>query len=72
MAKPTIAWMPVRYIHPILQGQMTLWDWLRQAPAFGVQAVEIYHAFLREALLPAAQGGAACAWTARESNHLRA
>jgi hypothetical protein len=45
MAKPTIAWMPVRYIHPILQGQMTLWDWLRQAPAFGVQAVEIYHAF---------------------------
>jgi sugar phosphate isomerase/epimerase len=52
MAKPTIAWMPVRYIHPILQGQMTLWDWLRQAPAFGVPAVEIYHAFLNEAILP--------------------
>jgi sugar phosphate isomerase/epimerase len=53
MAKPTIAWMPVRYIHPILQGQMTLWDWLRQAPVFGVQAVEIYHAFLSDAILPA-------------------
>ena len=53
MAKPTIAWMPVRYIRPILQGQMSLWDWLRQAPAFGVQAVEIYHAFLSDAILPA-------------------
>ena len=53
MAKPTIAWMPVRYIQSILQGQITLWDWLRQASAFGVQAVEIYHAFLSDAILPA-------------------
>jgi sugar phosphate isomerase/epimerase len=53
MAKPTIAWMPVRYIHPILQGQMTLQEWLRQAPALGVQAVEVYHAFLGDAILPA-------------------
>ncbi|GIV05386.1 MAG: myo-inositol catabolism protein IolH [Fimbriimonadales bacterium] len=52
MAKPTIAWMPVRLIHPILQGQRTVIDWLQQAPAFGVQAVEIYHAFLSDENLP--------------------
>ncbi|OYT74416.1 MAG: hypothetical protein CFK49_08540, partial [Armatimonadetes bacterium JP3_11] len=48
MAKPTIAWMPVRLIHPILRGQLTVIDWLHQAPAFGVQTVEIYHAFLSD------------------------
>ncbi|MCS7208659.1 MAG: sugar phosphate isomerase/epimerase [Fimbriimonadales bacterium] len=52
MAKPPIAWMPVRYIQPILHGQMSLLDWLHQAPAFGITAVEIYHAFLSEANLP--------------------
>ncbi len=51
MAKPLLAWMPVRLIHPILQGQMSVVDWLRRAPDFGVQAVEIYHAFLSEANL---------------------
>lgn len=44
--------MPVRLIHPILQGQLSLLEWLRQAPAFGVSAVEIYHAFLSEENLP--------------------
>lgn len=53
MAKPTIGWMPVRHILPIVQGQMTLWEWLRQAPALGVGAVEIYHAFLNDSILPA-------------------
>ncbi|MCX7992841.1 MAG: sugar phosphate isomerase/epimerase [Fimbriimonadales bacterium] len=52
MVKPTIAWMPVRLIHPIVQGSMTVDDWLHQAPAFGVQAVEIYHAFLSDESLP--------------------
>jgi sugar phosphate isomerase/epimerase len=40
--------MPVRLIHPILRGQLTVIDWLHQAPAFGVQTVEIYHAFLSD------------------------
>ncbi len=52
MAKPTIAWMPVRLIQPMLQGQISVLEWLRQAPAFGVQAVEIYHAFLSDENLP--------------------
>ncbi|GIV10798.1 MAG: myo-inositol catabolism protein IolH [Fimbriimonadales bacterium] len=52
MAKPTIAWMPVRLIQPILQGQIGVLEWLHQAPAFGIEAVEIYHAFLSNANLP--------------------
>ncbi len=52
MAKPKIAWMPVRLIHPILSGQMSVEEWIRSAPAFGVGAVEIYHAFLSDEKVP--------------------
>ncbi len=42
----------MRLIQPMLQGQISVLEWLRQAPAFGVQAVEIYHAFLSDENLP--------------------
>lgn len=56
--------MPVRLIEPILQGQVSLQEWLRQARELGVSAVEIYHAFLSEANLPQVQAEL-------EANHLR-
>ncbi|CUU35782.1 MAG: sugar phosphate isomerase/epimerase [Armatimonadetes bacterium] len=52
MARPTIAWMPVRHLHAIVEGRMAVEAWLEQAPAFGLQAVEIYHGFLSEQNLP--------------------
>ncbi|MCS7272561.1 MAG: sugar phosphate isomerase/epimerase [Fimbriimonadales bacterium] len=52
MAKPKIAWAPVRLIQPILHGQLTVLEWLRQVPAFGVSAVELYYAFLSQENLP--------------------
>ncbi len=64
MAKPTIAWMPVRLIAPILQGQLSVQEWLRQARGLGVSAVEIYHAFLTEANLSQVRAEL-------EANHLR-
>ncbi len=53
MAKPTIGWMPVRYLHAIVEGQMPLSEWLQRVPNFGLDTVELYHAFLSEQTLPA-------------------
>jgi sugar phosphate isomerase/epimerase len=48
MAKPRLAWLPVRHIHAILEGRMSLFDWLERVPSFGIHAVELYHGFLTE------------------------
>ncbi len=53
MAKPRIAWLPVRHIHAIIEGRLALADWLASVPAFGIDAVELYHGFLSEQNLPA-------------------
>jgi sugar phosphate isomerase/epimerase len=52
MAKPRLAWLPVRHIHAILEGRMSLFDWLERVPSFGIHAVELYHGFLTEQNLP--------------------
>lgn len=50
--RPVIAWLPVRHIHAIVEGRMSLFEWLESVPAFGVDAVELYHGFLSEQNLP--------------------
>ncbi len=52
MAKPTIGWMPVRYLHAIVEGQMPLSKWLQRVPDFGLDTVELHHAFLSNASKP--------------------
>lgn len=46
MGKPTIAWIPLRYVDEIVEGRMRTEEWLQQVPLFGLQAVEIYHGFV--------------------------
>lgn len=52
MAKPRLAWLPVRHLHALVEGRMSLFEWLERVPSFGITAVELYHGFLNEQNLP--------------------
>lgn len=46
MAKLPLSWMPVRLLDKLQEGTLSVEDWIRSAPGFGLQGVEIHHTLL--------------------------
>lgn len=43
MEKPCISWMPVRLLDDMQKGRLSWEEWVRSAPQYGLDGVEVHH-----------------------------